>query len=189
MDAPDPTLDHDEALQRPAPSHLPVSDCPLLDGAAVTLLPSGANTLDAIFAAITDARQHLHMEYYTFEDIHWHGRSLIDLLVEKLRQGVCVALSFDGAGSSGTSDAVFDRLRQAGGTLLEFRPLSPLRRRFNPLKLNDRDHRKLLVVDGRIAFLGGVNLSRVYENPRSAGAAADTAKAFWYDAAVRIAGP
>jgi cardiolipin synthase A/B len=189
MDASDQILDQDEALQRHAATHLPVSDCPLLGGAEVTLLPGGGETLEAVFAAIEAARHQLQMEYYTFEDVHWRGRSLVDLLVEKLRQGVLVALSFDGAGSDGTDDAVFDRLRQAGGMLMEFCPLSPLRRRFNPLKLNDRDHRKLLVVDGQVAFVGGVNMSRVYENPRSAGAAADTAKAFWYDAAMRIEGP
>jgi cardiolipin synthase len=189
MDAPDQILAQDEALQRQAATHLPVSECPLIGGANVTLLPGGDEALTAIFAAIGSAQQQLHLEYYTFEDIHWHGRSLVDLLVEKLGRGVQVAISYDGAGSQNTNDVVFDRLRQAGATLLEFHPLNPLRRRFNPLKLNDRDHRKLLVADGRVAFLGGVNMSRVYENPRSAGPAADTAKAFWYDAAMRIEGP
>ena len=189
MNAPDQTLAQDGALQRHAAVHGPISDCPLLDGARVTLLPSGGETLDAVFAAIEAARQQLHLEYYIFEDVHWRGRSLIDLLVEKCRQGVQVALSYDGAGSQDTDDALLNRLTQAGASLLEFRPLNPLRRHFNPLKLNDRDHRKMLIVDGRVAFLGGVNMDRVYENPRSAGTPRDVTKAFWYDAAVRIEGP
>jgi cardiolipin synthase A/B len=189
MEAPAGILDRDDALQRQAAAHNPVSDCPLLAGAGVTLLPGGGETLTAVFEAVRTARHQLLMEYYTFEDVHWRGRSLVDLLVEKLGRGVQVAISYDGAGSQDTDDALFDRLRQAGAALLEFRPLNPLRRRFNPLKLNDRDHRKLLVADQRIAFLGGVNMSRVYENPRSAGPAANTKKAFWYDAAVRIEGP
>ncbi len=176
MDLPDQTQDQDEALQRHAAAHGPVSDCPLLYGAGVTLLPSGGETLDAVFAAIAGARERLYLQYYEFEDVHWAGHSLADLLIEKLGQGVQVALSYDGAGSKNTSDAIFDRLRGAGATLLEFRPLSPLRRRFNPLKLNDRDHRKMLVADGRQAFLGGVNMARVYENPRSAGAAPELGK-------------
>jgi cardiolipin synthase A/B len=189
MDAPDRTLDQDEALRRHAAVHAPVSDCPLLSGAKVTLLPSGGETLDAVFAAIRAARQQLHMEYYEFEDVHWGGRGLVDLLVEKLGQGVKVVLSYDGAGSKDTGDAIFDRLGRAGAMLLEFRPLSPLRRRFNPLKLNDRDHRKILLADGQMVILGGVNMARVYENPRSANAPPDAEKAFWYDAAVRIEGP
>jgi len=141
MDAPEQVLAQDEALQRQAAAHDPVSDCPLLDGAGVTLLPSGADAMDAMFAAIEAADQCLHMEYYEFEDVHWRGRSLVDLLIEKLRQGIRVALSYDGAGSDETDDALFDRLTQAGARLLEFAPLNPLRRRFNPLRLNDRDHR------------------------------------------------
>jgi cardiolipin synthase len=119
-------------------SGVPVSRC----------LLAVAKTLDAVCGAITGARQQLRMEYYTFEDVHWCGRSLVDLLVEKLEQGVQVALSYDGAGSQATDDRVFERLRRAGAVLLEFRPLSPLRQRFNPFKVNDRDHRKLLVADG-----------------------------------------
>ncbi len=100
-----------------------------------------------------------------------------------------VAFSWDAAGSQDTADAVFDRLRRAGAELLEFHPFSPFRKRFNPLTLNDRDHRKLLVADGRVAILGGVNLDSVYTNPREAGAPADPFKGFWYDAAAQIEGP
>jgi hypothetical protein len=161
MDAPNQTLEQDEVLQHHAAAHGPVSDCPLLGGGGVTLLPGGGETMDAVFAAIDAARLHVRMQYYTFEEVQWGGRSLADLLVEKCQQGVQVVLSYDGAGSQGTDDALFNRLRQAGALLLEFRPLSPLRQRFNLLTLNDRDHRKILVVDGRIAFLGGVNMARV----------------------------
>ena len=179
----------DDDLQRHAAAHGPVSRCPLVGGAGVTLLPSGAEALDAIFAAIEAATRQLHMEYYEFDDVHWRGRSLVDLLVRKLGEGVNVALSYDGAGSQGTEGALFDRLRRAGAVVFEFHPFNPLHRRFNPLTLNDRDHRKILLVDGRVAFMGGVNMARVYENPRSAGAPPDPNRAFWYDAAARIEGP
>ena len=162
---------------------------PEIAGNRVTLLPSGAAAFDAIFDAIAGARVCLHLEYYEFEDVQWRGQSLVDLLVRKLGEGVRVALSYDAAGSDTTPDAVFDRLRRAGAGVLEFRSFNPLRRHFNVLLLNDRDHRKILVADGRLAILGGVNLSRVYENPRSAGTPADPAQAFWYDAAAQIEGP
>jgi cardiolipin synthase len=71
---------------------------------------------------------------------------------------------------------------------LEFRPINPLRRHF-AWHLNDRDHRKLMVADGDTAFLGGVNLSRVYENPRSCGVQPDAAASYWHDCAVRLRGP
>ena len=161
----------------------------LIEGNRVTLLPTGAATFDAMFTAIAEAETSLHLEYYEFEDVHWRGQRLIDLLVERLKAGVRVALSYDGAGSDGTDDELFDRLRAAGAEVFEFHPFSPLRRHFKLLELNDRDHRKILVADGRVAILGGVNLSRVYENPQSAGAPADAAKAFWYDAAALIEGP
>lgn len=185
MDAPD----RDESLEQQMAAHAPVSVCPVVGGAAVTLLPSGADALDGIYQAIESAQHFLYLEYYEFQDLHWRGRRLVDLLVEKLGQGVRIALSYDAVGSSDTDGALFDRLRQAGAILLQFRPFNPLHRRFNPWTLNDRDHRKILVADGHVAFLGGVNLSRVYENPRSAGAPPDPLQGFWYDAAARIEGP
>jgi cardiolipin synthase len=178
------------ALQRQAAAHAPVSDCPLIDDNAVQLLPSAMATLRAMFAAIEAARDHVHMEYYTFEDVHVDGRPISDLLAAKLREGVHVAIIYDAIGSGDTPDAMFDGLAAAGAQIVEFHPTNPLRRHFS-LRANDRDHRKILVVDGRVAFLGGVNLARAYENPPPAGAPADgnTNHAYWRDAAVRIEGP
>ena len=121
----------------------------------MTLLPTGAATFDAMFTAIAGAEISLHLEYYEFEDVHWRGQRLVDLLIERLEAGVRVALSYDGAGSDETDDALFDRLRAAGAEVFEFHPFSPLRRHFKLLELNDRDHRKILVADGRVAILGG----------------------------------
>ncbi len=187
MTSPLDSLDDD--LRRHAALHGKAARVPLVGGARVTLLPGGAETLDAIVEAIEQAREWLHLEYYEFQDVHWRGCRVVDLLVEKCRQGVRLVVSYDAAGSQDVDDAVFETLRRAGALLLEFRPFNPFRRRFNPFTLNDRDHRKILLADGEIAIIGGVNLSRVYENPRSAGAPPDPMKGFWYDAAARIEGP
>jgi cardiolipin synthase A/B len=165
-----------------------VSDCPLIEGNAVRLLPSGDCAMAAIFAELAAARDHIHMEYYTFEDVHAAGTTLGELLLRKLEEGVRVAIIYDAVGSDSTPDAFLEGLGKAGATVLEFRSTNPLRPHFG-LRVNDRDHRKLTVVDGRIAFLGGVNISRVYETPRSVGAVPDPDQSFWYDCAVRIEGP
>lgn len=178
----------DAELHRHIVAQGPIGGEPV-PGGRVTLLPSGADALDAVFAAIGQARRSLLMEYYTFEDVRWRGASLVDLLVERLGAGVRLCLSYDGAGSVGTPDAVFERLRAAGAAVVEVRPFSPLRRRFDLWRVNDRDHRKILVADGAVGIMGGVNMSRVYENPRSAGAPGDAGRAFWYDCAARIEGP
>lgn len=191
--SPAPVGDHgspptDDAFRRHADAHEQVSDCPLLPGNAVHLFESGADTMAGLFEAIAAARDHVHMEYYIFQDVHHAGQSLIDLLVRKCAEGVLVAIIYDGIGSVRTPDAAFERLEAAGAKTLEFRSLNPLKRHFS-LRANDRDHRKLLVVDGRIGFLGGVNMAEIYENPRSAGVARDPDHSFWYDAAARIEGP
>jgi cardiolipin synthase len=81
-------------------------------------------------------------------------------------------------------------MRTAGAKVVEFNPLDPFASRtgWSP---NDRDHRKLMVVDGRIGFTGGTNLDKAYENPPAAGVPrdGDTTRAYWRDAAVRIEGP
>ena len=168
--------------------HDPVSDCPLIGGNRVTLLPGGADAVRAIMQAIPTARDHIHMEYYTLDDVHLDGLSLFALLEERARAGVEVAVLWDAVGSGKTPDELFDRLRQAGVQVLEYHSVNPLRRRFN-LHLNDRDHRKLTVIDGRVGFLGGTNMSRVYETPESVGRGPDPDHAFWIDNAIRIDGP
>ena len=177
----------DDALARHVRLHGPVSDSPLRRG-RVTLLPTGADAIRAILDAIEAASDHVHLEYYTFDDVTLGGRSLFDLLEAKARAGVEVAVIWDAVGSGDTPDAQFDRLQAAGVRVLEYHSVNPLRRYFNA-SVNDRDHRKLTVVDGAVGILGGVNLSKVYQTPECVGRRADPSHAFWIDCAVRIAGP
>lgn len=159
-------------------------------GNRVTLLQDGTETFPAMFEALRNAHDHINLEYYTFENVHVAGESLGDILERKLRAGVAVNVIMDAYGSARTDPAFLARLREAGARILVFHPLTPaaILELKNP---NDRDHRKIMVIDGRVAFVGGVNLDRVYENPPDPNAIkrGDADHAFWSDIDARIEGP
>jgi cardiolipin synthase len=133
---------------------------PLTTGNEVLLLQDGPATYRAMFAAIAAAQDHINMETYILEDDEV-GQRFAQALIAKQRQGVQVNLIRDGIGSFGTPAAFFQQLADSGIQVLEFNPVNPLLAR-GPWELNQRDHRKLLIVDGRTAFLGGINISSVY---------------------------
>ena len=166
-----------------------ISDSPLLAGNKVTLLQNGPATYAAMFAAIGAARDHINMETYILEDDEV-GRQFADTLIEKQRQGVQVNLIHDGVGTLGTPAEFFQRLVDAGIKVLEFNPVNPLTAKAG-WDVNQRDHRKLLIVDGRIAFLGGINISSVYSSGSVIGRKAPrTGQAQpWRDTHLQIEGP
>ena len=141
---------------------------PLTTGNQVQLLQDGPATYRAMLAAISAARDHINMETYILED-DAVGQRFAQALIDKQRQGVQVNLMVDSVGTLGTPQAFFQRLIDAGVAVLEFNPVNPLAAR-RDWALNQRDHRKLLVIDGRIAFLGGINISSVYSGGSSKGA-------------------
>jgi len=137
-----------------------VSDSPLLTGNRVRLLEDGPETYRAMFTAIMAARDHINMETYILEDDEV-GQRFADALIEKQRQGVQVNLIHDSVGTLGTPAEFFQRLRDSGVRTLEFNPVNPATAKAG-WDVNQRDHRKLLIVDGRTVFLGGINISGVY---------------------------
>ncbi|HZO03659.1 MAG TPA: cardiolipin synthase [Burkholderiales bacterium] len=158
---------------------------PLTAGNRVLLLQDGAATYRSMFAAIGAATDHINLETYIIEDDEI-GRQLSELLLQKRSQGVQVNLLYDSVGSIGTPKAFFDLLTAGGVQVLEFNPVNPLSARKEWL-VNNRDHRKLLVIDGRTAFVGGINFSRVHSGGSSAGSAAG--RPAWRDTHLRIEGP
>ena len=166
-----------------------IGGSPLVIGNKVVLLQDGPATYAAMFAAIGSAKDHVNVESYIVEDGEV-GQKFADLLIERQSQGVQVNMIYDSAGAFGTTPAYFDRLKAAGIQVLEFNPLNPLaaRKTWAP---NNRDHRKLLVVDGRTAFLGGINISSVY-SAGSAGRGSEgpvDPKNGWRDTDIQIDGP
>lgn len=179
-----------DALEQQYELQRGLSDSPLIFGNKVTLLASGTEAFAAIFQAIAGARSSINLEYFILANVQSNGVHLSDLLLDRLRAGVKINMIYDAFGSRDTPDAFFQALSQAGAQVIEFNPTDPFQTRvgWSP---NDRDHRKIAVIDGRIGFTGGVNLDLAYDNPPSAGVPADgnTRLAYWRDTAVRIEGP
>lgn len=162
---------------------------PLTTGNQVQLLQDGPATYRAMLAAIKAARDHIHMETYIIEDDEV-GQRFAQALIDKQRQGVAVHLIHDSVGTLSTPKAFFQRLIDSGIKVLEFNPINPAAAR-KEWALNQRDHRKLLIVDGRTAFLGGINISSVYSGSSFSHASRvrpDGATA-WRDTDLQLQGP
>ena len=168
----------------------PVADSPLLTGEAIRLLPDGPTTFRAIFDAIRSAKHQVNLEYYIMEDVESDGTHIGDLLVAKRREGVAVNVIYDSIGSFGTPHAFFKRLKEAGVNLVEYNPINPFKAK-TTYSLNRRDHRKILVVDGVSAIIGGVNLDFGHGAPPVGGSegVCGKAKVCMRDADLEIEGP
>jgi cardiolipin synthase len=160
---------------------------PLVAGNKVVLLQDGLATYQAMLSAIRDARSHIHMETYIFEDDET-GRRFADALIAKQRQGVAVSLVYDAVGALGTPREFFKPMTDAGIQVLEFNPVNPLTAKAG-WNVNERDHRKLLIADGRVAFLGGVNISGVYSGGSLKSAPRKGPRLPWRDTHLQIEGP
>jgi len=144
----------------------------------VTLLDTGDEKMHSLEEAIRAARHHAHLEYYIWEP-DAVGTLFRDLLVEAVQRGVEVRVLYDAVGSPHMNDAFWKPLVQAGGEVLEFNPLRISFASFN--FANFRTHRKIAVIDGRVGFLGGINLHEPACKTRSGENA-------WRDQHVRIEG-
>lgn len=170
---------------------------PLSVGNKVVLLEDGKQTYPAMLAAIRGAKHHVHMETYIF-DADEVGNLFAAALIERAKAGVKVRLIVDSIGSNKTPREFFQRLADGGVDVRRFNPVTPV----GFLALNHRDHRKLTLVDGCVAFLGGINISGVYAKLGAGGLSSgassrgsrESAQAPfdeqpWRDTEVRIEGP
>ncbi|AIY41422.1 Cardiolipin synthetase [Collimonas arenae] len=183
------TMDPSSQLNTLAAMEEAVTGSPLIKGNKVTLLFDGPQTMTAMIAAIENAKSTINFETYIFDQDQL-GLRFADLLIEKQRAGVQVNIIYDSVGSIGSSVDFFDRMRAAGIKLVEFNPVNPLKR-FGRWQLNHRDHRKILVVDGKVGFTGGVNISAAYANSslfRSRRKSSE-GPVGWRDTHVQIEGP
>ncbi|HEY2774260.1 MAG TPA: cardiolipin synthase [Candidatus Binatia bacterium] len=164
---------------------------PLVVGNRVDLLRDGDQAYPAMEKELGLARRSIDLEVYTFRDDEV-GKRFAQLLQERARHGVDVRVMYDSVGCLSTDREFFDSLRSAGVAVIEFNPVNPLTAR-GRWRLEHRDHRKLLVVDGRVAFTGGINISTEYagsgRSSSSGGGRVPVEGKAWRDTQVRIEGP
>jgi cardiolipin synthase A/B len=165
-----------------------ISDVPLVVGNRVTLLENASQTYPAMISAIHGAQHNINLEMYIISegDI---GQEFADALIERARHGVKVNVIYDSLGSIDTPASFFDNLRSNGIAVVAFNPLSPFdARHWSFHKLTHRDHRKLLIIDGRTAFTGGINISEVYASGLRT-SERSTPPAYWRDTDIEVDGP
>jgi len=133
---------------------------PLSAGNRVTLLQDGPSTYQALYGAMAAAKNSIDMESYIIEDDEVVQRFATELKAAVAR-GVVVNLIYDSVGSIDTPKAYFDDLAAHGVNTLQFNPVDPLKAKAG-WDVNQRDHRKLTIIDGHTAFVGGINISSVY---------------------------
>jgi len=144
----------------------------------VDLFTDGHEKFDQLFKDIQEAREYIHVQYYIIQK-DWLGLRLIDLLTEKAREGVSVRVLYDELGSRRLNKKFFQAFRSAGGQAQAF---FPSKLRLINMRLNYRNHRKLVIVDGRIGYVGGFNVGAEYLG-------LDPKFGYWRDTHLRIQGP
>ncbi len=144
----------------------------------VSLLKDGKTTFDAIFTALESATMFIHLQYYIYEEGELANR-LLELFRRKIAAGVRIRLIYDGIGSYSLSRAYIRQLKEMGVQVYPFLPF-----RFGRFLtgLNYRNHRKIIVVDGKIGFTGGINISDKYLK-------GDEELGMWHDMHLRMEGP
>lgn len=149
-------------------------------GDDVRLLRDGIEAFPAMLEAIASAQKEILLEMY------WVGADPVgtkfrEALAEKAREGVVVRVIYDAVGSLAITPSFWQPLVTAGGEVREYHPVSPLRPSFQLALMDQRDHRKILVVDRKMGFTGGINLARPWLPTRDGGEA-------WRDDMIQVKG-
>lgn len=148
-------------------------------GNVVDLYHDGEEAFRALCEAVAGAQRYVHLEYYIFQDDET-GRRLLAILAERARAGVEVRLLVDAVGSwTMRRRGVAADLMSAGGQFASFLPISVFSR---PFSVNLRNHRKIVVIDGHVAFTGGMNIGDEYRSR-------DPRIGHWRDSQARVQGP
>lgn len=166
-----------DARAKMVPLILRNGDSPITFNNEVKILKNGAQTFTEMLKAIEDAQDHVHMEYFIIKDSEI-GRKFQRALIRKVKEGVEVRLIYDAVGSWQLKEDYLEPMRKAGVQIEVFLPVTLP---FFGSRLNYRNHRKILVVDGKVGFTGGINIGDEYLGR-------DKKMGFWRDTHVKILG-
>lgn len=155
-----------------------LADQPMLTSNEVELLIDGQETFDSILAGIDAAREYVLFQFFIVKDDQI-GNLVKDRLIAKANEGVSVYFLYDEMGSLGLPDSYLDELRAAG---IEVSAFNTQKGPGNRFQINFRNHRKVVVVDGRVTWVGGHNVGDEYLGR-------DPAFGHWRDTHIRIEGP
>jgi cardiolipin synthase len=155
-----------------------LSHLQLTRGNRVDLLIDGKATFDSILAGIAKAKHYVLFQFYMIHD-DGLGRRVKEALIERAKAGVRVYVLYDEIGSKGLPETYIDELKAAGAEVSSFKPTQGSRNRF---QLNFRNHRKMVVVDGKVGWVGGHNVGDEYLG-------LDPDFTPWRDTHVRLEGP
>lgn len=150
---------------------------PLSSKNKVELLINGEEKFPAVLNSMRKARHHIHLEYYIF-DHSPIAQEMADVLMQKCREGVIVRLLYDDLGSKTFSRGIKQRLEAAGAEVIYFNKVNF---RLLANRANYRDHRKMIIIDGREVYTGGINVSQRYLND-------GTQDLYWRDTHLKITG-
>ncbi len=151
---------------------------PPTSGNHLIILEDGKSTFEAIFKTIENASKYIYVQYYIFEDGDL-AQHLFELFEKKIKEGVQVKIIYDGIGSFSLSKKYIRSLKAIG---VEVYPFLPFKLGRFLSSLNYRNHRKIIVIDGEIAFTGGINIADKYIK-------GDAELGIWRDMHVQITGP
>lgn len=152
----------------------------LSESNAVKLLFNGEEKFPELLAALESAQSHIHIEYYIYEG-DATGNSIAAILMKKAQQGIEVRFMYDAFGSNSLQKSFIDKLEAAG---VQTAPFYKIKLLSLASRLNYRNHRKIIVVDGLTSFVGGINISDKYRNDSLA-----KSDLFWRDTHLMINGP
>jgi cardiolipin synthase len=155
------------------------SEALAFQGNDIRIYTNGVDTFEALFGEIERATKEIHIEFYIIEDDEI-GRRFRELLIRKASQGVRIRLIFDFVGSFHFKRSQQNELREAGIELYSFMP-AHFKITIRKNRINYRNHRKIVIIDGRVGFTGGVNIADRYLTGNKLG--------MWRDTFMRIEGP